>query len=167
MRRRDREPQPQRVDRLARERAPQTELLTRSAIKLVEEDLLELAHPRLHLQSCGVRLLGDPVYGAACLDIVSSHDPDTPLFLFLAWQAPHVPYDPVPGWHGPIFPGKLWATDVWTGRLAELLRAKRMWDSTLLVYSSDNGGVTTHDRTTGAPDAYGVNWPLRGEKHST
>lgn len=107
------------------------------------------------------------LYGQTCLDIVSSHDPRIPLFLFLAWQAPHVPYDPVPGWDGPIFPGKLWATDLWTGRLVELLRAKRMWQTTLLVYSSDNGGVTTRDRTTDAPDAYGVNWPLRGEKHST
>jgi arylsulfatase B len=107
------------------------------------------------------------LYGEVALGILQAHDASVPLFLFLAWQAPHVPYDPVPGWRGPIFPGKLWATDVLTGLLVSRLQAKRMWEQTLIVYSSDNGGVTTRDKRSGEPDAYGVNWPLRGEKHST
>ena len=31
-----------------------------------------------------------------------------------------------------------------------------MWDDTLVVFSADNGGVTS-----------GVNYPLRGEKHTS
>ena len=105
------------------------------------------------------------LYGDIALDIVSAHPAAVPLFLLLAWQAPHVPYDPVPGWTGPIYPGKLWSADVLTGRLVALLRQRKMWETTLIVYASDNGGVTTRG-SDGTPDAYGVNWPLRGEKHS-
>lgn len=34
-----------------------------------------------------------------------------------------------------------------------------MWDNMLLVYSSDNGGVSENGLA-------GINYPLRGEKHS-
>ena len=43
--------------------------------------------------------------------------------------------------------------DIFIGRMADELKNKGMWDNTLIVYSSDNGGV----------DA-GINYPLRGEK---
>ena len=45
--------------------------------------------------------------------------------------------------------------DEWVGRLEAALKAKGMWDDTLIVFSSDNGGVTD-----------GINFPLRGEKHT-
>ena len=45
--------------------------------------------------------------------------------------------------------------DEWVGRLEAALKAKGMWDETLIVFSSDNGGVTD-----------GINFPLRGEKHT-
>lgn len=45
--------------------------------------------------------------------------------------------------------------DTYVGRITALLHSKGMWPSTLVVYSADNGGVTS-----------GVNYPLRGEKHT-
>merc|ERR1712232_1097396 len=32
-------------------------------------------------------------YGAAALKVVQTHDPSTPFFLYLPWQAVHSPYD--------------------------------------------------------------------------
>ena len=43
--------------------------------------------------------------------------------------------------------------DVYVGALTQLLKAKDMWRSSLVVFSADNGGVIS-----------GVNYPLRGEK---
>ena len=40
--------------------------------------------------------------------------------------------------------------------VVELLLAKGMWANALVMYSADNGGVGD-----------GINWPLRGEKHSS
>ena len=96
------------------------------------------------------------LYGDLAVDAVRNHDPSTPLFLYLAFQAVHAPYDPVP--NNPLastFEGMLWAADVKVGQVISALKEKQMYDNTLIVYSSDNGG--TGD---------GNNYPLRGEKHS-
>lgn len=47
-------------------------------------------------------------------------------------------------------------SDRWTGRLVQALKDKGMWNTTLLVYAADNGGVDN-----------GTNYPLRGEKHTS
>jgi arylsulfatase A-like enzyme len=49
----------------------------------------------------------------------------------------------------------LWRADVLIGDLVSRLKLKNMWNSTLIVYAGDNGGVGD-----------GNNYPLRGEKHS-
>ena len=49
----------------------------------------------------------------------------------------------------------LWLADVYVGRLVALLRERQMWDNTLLVFSSDNGGHVD-----------GINYPYRGEKRT-
>ena len=43
--------------------------------------------------------------------------------------------------------------------MVALLKERGMWEMTLMVYSSDNGGVTMGK-------LQGNNYPLRGEKHS-
>lgn len=45
----------------------------------------------------------------------------------------------------------LWDADVYVGRIVSALKAKNMYDNTLIWYSGDNGGVGT-----------GINYPLRG-----
>ena len=52
------------------------------------------------------------LFGQTALGIIEAHDRSRPLFVFLAWQAVHDPYDTVPGWDGATYPGMLWATDV-------------------------------------------------------
>ena len=51
--------------------------------------------------------------------------------------------------------GMLWDSDRYIGKIVAALKARGMYDNTLIVYTSDNGG-------TGA----GINYPLRGEKHT-
>jgi len=62
----------------------------------------------------------------------------------------HTPYNPVPHWTGNTYEGMLWDSDVQIGAITNLLKAKKMYDNTLIVYSADNGG--TGD---------GTNYPLR------
>ena len=45
----------------------------------------------------------------------------------------------------------LWKSDVYVGAIVNLLKRKGMYENTLIVFSSDNGGV-----------AKGNNYPLRG-----
>jgi hypothetical protein len=49
------------------------------------------------------------------------------------------------------YSGMLWRADVFIGELVALLKARGMYDNTLILYSSDNGGVES-----------GNNYPLRG-----
>lgn len=108
------------------------------------------------------------LFGSIAVDIVDQHDPTAPLFLYLPWQAVHSPYDPVPGFncsttafeppYKGVYAGMLHESDVWTGRIVEQLKQKGMWNNTLLVFSSDNGGVSENR-------LQGINFPLRGEKH--
>eukprot|EP00041_Stephanoeca_diplocostata_P028726 m.830473 g.830473 ORF g.830473 m.830473 type:complete len:295 (-) comp23425_c0_seq45:1910-2794(-) len=97
------------------------------------------------------------LFGEAVLDTLESHDESDPLFMYIPWQAVHSPYDPVPNWPSgrTNYEGMLWATDCYAGRIRAVLEAKGMWDTTLLVYSADNGGRGD-----------GSNYPLRGEKRT-
>lgn len=101
------------------------------------------------------------LYGEAAVAQLAAHDPAVPFFLYLPWQAVHSPYDNVPGWpHNGEKPagtyrGMLWLTDVYVGRLVDLLKAKGMWANTLVVFSADNGGRGD-----------GLNYPYRGEKRT-
>eukprot|EP01065_Artemidia_motanka_P043016 TRINITY_DN5886_c0_g1_i2.p1 TRINITY_DN5886_c0_g1~~TRINITY_DN5886_c0_g1_i2.p1 ORF type:complete len:352 (+),score=108.59 TRINITY_DN5886_c0_g1_i2:90-1145(+) len=90
------------------------------------------------------------------IDTVQAHDPATPLYIHLCFQAVHTPYDKAPGDPtGDVYRGMLWRADVYIGELVSLLKSKSMWENTVVVYSADNGGVGS-----------GINYPLRGEKHS-
>lgn len=78
-----------------------------------------------------------------------------PLFFYLPWQNVHAPYQAPNNWTGDVLRGMLSATDAALGNVVITLKAKGMWDNTVLFYCADNGGT---DR--------GSNWPLRGSKHS-
>ena len=97
------------------------------------------------------------LYGSQMLTALRNHqDQDGPFFLYLPWQAVHLPHTAPPGWpsHDP-YRGMLWSTDQYMGQLVQLLKQKGWWDNTFLVYSADNGG------TQG-----GNNYPLRGYKRT-
>ena len=102
------------------------------------------------------------LYGPLAVRAVEAHDPavDGPFFLYLPWQAVHAPHTAPPGWpetgDAGAYRGSLWSTDQYLGQLVAALKAKPgVWENTLLVYSSDNGGT-----------AGGNNYPLRGYKRT-
>ena len=118
-------------------------------------------------------------FGDIALAALDRHHPREPLFMYMAWQDPHRPYDPPPGWERSqqscdgipldttdrrtrartdaccMF-GMIGLMDEYIGKFTIALKEKEMWDNTLVIFVSDNGGT----------DA-GVNYPLRGEKHTT
>ena len=55
----------------------------------------------------------------------------------------------------PVYRQMLWDADLYVGKLVDAVKAKDMWPNTLVFYSADNGGT-----------GHGINWPLRGTKHT-
>jgi arylsulfatase I/J len=105
------------------------------------------------------------------VDIISNHDPSTPLFIYQAWQEAHTPNEVPAEFLGPVLPkdksdglrrtyeGMVHCLDSGIGNVTAALKAKGMWEKTLVVFSADNGG--REDMDFG-----GNNYPLRGMKFS-
>jgi arylsulfatase A-like enzyme len=84
---------------------------------------------------------------------INEHDPKTPLFLYLAFTAPHSPYqapkpyldkyqhiaDPTRR----AYAAMITAMDDEIGKVVAALDRKKMRDNTLIVFMSDNGGNRT------------------------
>ena len=113
------------------------------------------------------------LFTARAVSLIEAHDAATSLFLYLPYQAVHVP-DQVPaaymaGYDFPkvlgsnarnIFAGMLACLDEGVGNLTAALRRKSMLDETLVWLQTDNGAATPAcGGWTG-----GMNWPLRGGK---
>lgn len=91
-------------------------------------------------------LLGD-----AAVKLIENHDPKVPLFLDLAFNAPHAPYQApkadlarYPGIAEPArraYAAQVSVVDDQIGRVVKALDAKGMRDNTLILFQSDNGGT--------------------------
>jgi arylsulfatase A-like enzyme len=91
-------------------------------------------------------LLGD-----TAVKLIEAHDPATPLYLYLAFNAAHTPYqapkeyldryahiaDP----SRRAYAGAITAMDDQIGRVMAALEKKHLRDNTLIVFHSDNGGT--------------------------
>ena len=84
------------------------------------------------------------------------------LGLFLLYQGVHVPYQAVPAWESKPNPPGMWdqtysdmlrVVDDGVANLTAALHRTKRWENTLLVVTSDNGGIMS-----------GNNYPLRGLK---
>eukprot|EP00051_Salpingoeca_urceolata_P017166 m.232093 g.232093 ORF g.232093 m.232093 type:complete len:413 (-) comp18880_c1_seq4:269-1507(-) len=100
-------------------------------------------------------------YTTQAISIIKDHPQDKPLFLYLPYQGVHSPYTEPPPWEHVDAP-KFWdstfadmlaAVDNGIKNVTNALHEKGLWDDTLMIVSSDNGGIMP-----------GNNYPLRGEK---
>ena len=99
--------------------------------------------------------------------IISNHEADNPLFLFVAYQAVHAPlevpekyteqYKDIQNRARRTYAGMVSCMDEGIGNITKALQMRGLWDDTVLFFSTDNGGQI---------HTAGNNWPLRGWKES-
>ncbi|XP_033124055.1 arylsulfatase B-like isoform X2 [Anneissia japonica] len=103
------------------------------------------------------------------IDIINNQDGDKPFFMYLAYQAPHAPLEVPEQYKDPYrstfkdddnrltYAGMVSCLDEGVGNVTAALKAKGLYDNTVIIFSSDNGGSIQDG---------GNNWPLRGCKLS-
>ncbi|MEQ1840972.1 MAG: arylsulfatase, partial [Verrucomicrobiales bacterium] len=87
-----------------------------------------------------------PRLGDESVKVISEHDPDkSPLFLYLPLTSPHLPVAPSEMAKGKSAAGEygdfVWETDYTVGRVLDALDAAGMAENTLVIFTSDNGGL--------------------------
>lgn len=110
------------------------------------------------------------LFGNYAVDAIQQHAslrPTIPLFMYLAFTVTHEPEEAPdqyvnlypPGWINDrrLYMGMASALDDAVGNVTFALKSSGMWASTLLVFSSDNGGPSL----VGGP-SNANNYPLRG-----
>ena len=111
------------------------------------------------------------------VDFIRRHKGE-PFFLYLPHFGVHSPFQakaeliekfkdraPVGGHHSPTYAAMIYSVDESVGRILGLLDELKLAESTLVIFSSDNGGVGGYQRE-GIPQARSItdNAPLRGGK---
>lgn len=91
------------------------------------------------------------LFGAEAVRLIKEHDPKDPMFLYLAFTAPHTPfqapqeyldrYPSISDVNRKTYAAMISVIDDEVGKVVAALEEKGMRDNTLIVFSSDNGGV--------------------------
>jgi len=89
--------------------------------------------------------------GRRAVELIDGHDPATPLFLYLTFNAPHTPYQAPQAYLDQYahiadadrraYAGSITAMDDQIGAVVDALERRGMRDNTLIVFHSDNGGT--------------------------
>ncbi|XP_041485158.1 arylsulfatase B-like [Lytechinus variegatus] len=99
--------------------------------------------------------------------VIQQHNPNQPLFLYLPLQSVHGPLQVPDKYKKPYahfnnanretYAGMVATMDEAVGKIVDSLKETGLWEDTVLVFTTDNGGD---------PGVAGINWPLRGTKNS-
>ncbi|MFN3891504.1 MAG: arylsulfatase B [Beijerinckiaceae bacterium] len=91
------------------------------------------------------------LFGNEAVRLISKHDPKTPLYLYLAFTAPHTPYQAPKEWLDKYsriadpsrraYAAQISAMDHEIGRVIAALEKRGMLQNSLIVYHTDNGGT--------------------------
>lgn len=93
------------------------------------------------------------VFTERAVNIIRSHDQEDPLFLYIAYQGVHSPNE-VPLQYSDMYKNRNWTSerklyagmltsvDEGIGNVTAALKSARMWDNTVIVVTTDNGGPT-------------------------
>ncbi|KAL9987458.1 hypothetical protein ACROYT_G001771 [Oculina patagonica] len=104
-------------------------------------------------------------YAERAEEIIKSHNSSNPLFLYMAFQNVHIPvqapqkyvdkYSFIEDETRRTYAGMVDIMDEAIGNITEAMKNAGLWEDTLTIFTTDNGGWHNHG---------GFNWPLRGEK---
>lgn len=113
------------------------------------------------------------IFTAEAESIISVHNTSEPLFLYLAHETPHTPLQAPQDWIDKFtsiededrrtMAAMISYMDHCVGRVQTALSNAGMLDDTILIFSTDNGGLAGPDRKPGSRGS-GSNFPLRGAK---
>ena len=88
------------------------------------------------------------LYSQKAVNFIRAHDPSTPLFMYVAMHDVHAPYECPstymdPGLRGTPrqkIQGMVTCVSQATGNITDALKAKGMFENSLIVWAADNGG---------------------------
>ncbi|XP_077994328.1 arylsulfatase B-like [Glandiceps talaboti] len=100
-------------------------------------------------------------------EYIANHNKSKPLYMYFSLQSVHGPievpqkyldmYSFIKDTNRRIKSGMVTAMDDATKNVVSSLKKYGLWNNTLFIFTTDNGGPAT-------PDVAGNNWPLRGSK---
>ncbi|HEY9660279.1 MAG TPA: arylsulfatase, partial [Allocoleopsis sp.] len=112
--------------------------------------------------------------GQDAVKLIEAHDPNTPLFLYLAFTAPHAPYqapaealDQYNNISDPnrrAYAAMITEMDTQISQVVDALDRCGMLDDTLIVFQSDNGGPRSA-KVTGEVDTSGGTIPANNDPY--
>merc|ERR1712173_34870 len=103
------------------------------------------------------------------VSLIHNHDPSTPLFMMYASAQGHYPlqlpnHEPSQGTNRETYLGMVTDLDASVGVIVEALKKSGLYDNSIIIFSSDNGGQNGLYSNDVPP--WASNYPLRGTKSS-